>query len=966
MNIPNRYTKIQELYKSIKNDDLNSLKNHLLLHPEYLEYSNKYGNSLLSYSLEKKSKKIASYLLEYHINKLKTDKTFKYDILKYLINKNSFVGLSQLFSLISQDDLKVIYTLIRDEPLLFLGIKELTENSWNIFINSCQTYMLQDELSFVSSNGLNIAHLIAVHNKTYCLPILKNVDSQLFYQIDNDTGSTPLLLAAKYANPTILEFLLNNSNITDTTFLNSNITHVGCLNKDINSFNFLLDKKIGLTDKNSYEYTPLMLSIFEKSDDKCVSLLPHSLNDDISDELLEASRSFNNLESFFLQTIETLTEHNIKSLRNNPEQISALFSSIFYYCNDLFLEKLKNSHLWTLIDEIKDNSYYVHQIYVSSIMNRKHMVKKINLLLEYQDILHANDTEDYYVPLIDRNKLMFKSIYSQNDHRKLQKSFCFLAALGTLPVGQIKDILVNSDILQILNEYDLLLLFSIGLKKQSPYILDIVIDKYNDINKSIISEESNYDIAIQNNLSAYKFNTQYNAYYQQILKHFQHIPINLLSNISHDLIKEGQTVLDLTNILELFNEQKFYKKDIISSVISNLLQIDNPNQDFLSIFYQKPNLLFYVFKSLMIKKPDLIKNNELFKYIITHPNLNHTAKNWKFIFSLSQSNNSNKHNLIKDLLPVIKMENLIDFTIFKEDINKYTIDHETWNIILNHIKPCKFFQFVLNEYLLDISLQQTEFRDISNTITIDSINTNIINTTNLITNIIKNKNHTDSTILFFENLFLTQHNPSELIPICLEYSNFSYLEHLISNHKISIIDIPLEQFWNNSDMTQIFELNLIQNKYQPMNDFLLFINQHLDNINSNQLNLILENFLTWYSTSEINQPTKLSIANSLLSILDNSIALINEPLLITLSVTILNTLPQQNRTTTPIFINHAHTIFDLIFKNKSDSFFQTLQKNKKFMNNKSLLSDSNQKIMNYYSLNNSIHNNTLTTKRNKI
>lgn len=947
---------IQHLYSVIKKDNFEAFKKLIKEQPSFIHYKNKYGKSILVYAFETNSEKIVSFILSQHPELLFEKNSFGMNTLEQILYKNQSKSLQLFFKTVTPEQIKKSFD-IPNLPIHIQAIKKLNKQNWQIFYHHCESLIPELDFSFISQNGLNTAHYIALSNKEFTLPILKNCDKSLYYQLDNDSGSTPLLIAAKYSNTDIIKYFQQFSDIKQTTYLQSNLSHISCFNEDYDSFSYINQLDINHIDKNLHDVSPLLIAISEKSNLKANSLFPFYQNIDISEELLEAAKNFTILESFWKQILPRLQVENILTLQNDKNKICNLFCSLLYYCDKETLSLLVDSPLWSLLDNLKEEPLLSHQIFLSIIANRKNMSSKFNAIIKKLQFLHANETEEIYSPIIDKDEISFQCQLYEED--KNQKGFCFVAALAALPSGQIKEIIQNCNLINLLNKYDLLLLFSIGLKKKSHFIIEETIKQIKN-HFPIIEEDTNYDLSIQNNLSFYKNDNKYNNYYRQFLQSFEHIPNNLFEKISHSLIYEHKSISDLNELLKLYDFSILYKKLIVSSTVEKLFQVNETSQDWYQTFTQKPSLLFFIFKKLLMEKPQSIQNNELVNFVIQHNDFSHTAKNWKFIFSLAQSDNFNKHALIKKMLPTIKINHQNDFKEFQTHLLNYKIDEHSWRLILNKTYRTQFFQPVLNQYLLYCSLNSEDTNIITLKKAISKIDVQHINSKLWMNNIINNKSHNDSTILLFEDLFLKKNDIKDLVNIAINSSNFSYLEHLIKQHSLSCDKIDLSIFWKNGAMQEIFELNFIQKQYNPLTEYLSFIKNHNKEFKEEQFNDVINQFLYWYAQSNIDQKTKLIVAFSVFSTLENNISMIDDVILVKVCKILLNNEELKTTKITNLGLGHffdksnLNNIISIIFNHKKDDFFTLLEK--RIDKSDNTLSEENKKIMGYYSLKNDLNN----------
>ena len=954
--MPVSHNDIHSLYSAIKKDNLEVFQRLIEKEPSFIHYKNKYGKSILVYALESNAEQIVNLILSQHPNLLFETNNFKMNVFEQIIYKNQSKSLELFFKLVSPEQIRQCFTTTANLPIHIQAIKKLNQQNWEYFYQHCSTLIPNSDFSFVSQDGLNTAHYVALANKEFVLPILQKCDSSLYYQLDNDSGSTPLLISAKYSNLNIIKYFEKFSDITQTTYLQSNLSHVSCFNEDYDSFKYINQLNIDHVSTNLHDVSPLLIAINEKSNDKANMLFPFYQSIDISEEILDAAKNFTSLESFWKTNLPLFQEKNIVSLKQDKNKICNLFCSLFYYCDKETLSLLIRSPLWDLLNNLKNDPLLSHQIFLSIIANRKHMSSKFNATIEKIQFLHANETEEIYSPIIDNNDISFKCNLFEED--KQQKGFCLVAALGALPNGQIKEIIQNSNLLNLLNQYDLLLLFSIGLKRKSNFIIEETIKQIKN-HFPTIEEETNYDLSIQHNLSFYETNNKYDYYYRKFLQSFEHIPTNLFEKISHTLIYEHKSISDLNEILKLYDFSSLYKKLIVTSTIEKLFQSKEVPQDWFQMFIQKPTLLFFIFKKLLMEHPDSIQNNELFNFVIQHNDFSHTAKNWKFIFSLAQSNNLEKHDLIKNILPTIKINNQNDFKEFQQNLLNYKIDDHSWRLILNKVYHTKFFQPILNQYLLSCSLNSEDINIITLKKSIEKIQTQHTNSQLWMSNIINNKSHHDSVILLFEELFLKKNSTKELINISIESSNFSYLEHLIKQHSISCQHIDLSSFWKNNAMQEIFELNFIQKQYTPLTEYLLFIKNHNKEFKKEQFNDLINQFLYWYAQSNVDQKTKLIVSFSLFSSLEENISMVDDVILVKVCKILLNN--EELKTTKISNLGFGHffdknnlnNVISIIFNHKKDDFLTLLEK--RIDKSNAFLSDENKKIMGYYSLKNDLN-----------
>lgn len=936
----NKYHEIQLLYKVIKANRDDLLDRLLKNHPKLAHYSNKKGETIISYALKSKSMNVIKYLLDKHSYLLIQKNRHGEDLLEFLITNDTYENLQFLMNVFDKHQLEKIFYLPRKKPLFILAAQHMDRNFWKSFLDSTHQFITQKDIEYLNEDGLNFLHYLAYHNQEYIEPLKAHIQPEQFFQIDNLTGATPLLMAARYAGKELLLYLLENSEKNQTTFLNSSLTHAATLNQNNKVLETIVEKNLDSIQKDYHQQTPLMLAILNKDAYKAQLLLPQYAQHDISEEILQASRQFMAFKQVFEKNILHLNKEQLLELSQDKEKICAFFSFVFYYCDEKFLAQFSQSTVCDLLKNLQNEPFFAHQVYLSSITGRRAMSKKIKFLQQYLPILHSDETESYYTVSTEGKYLTFEQNITHNeDFSRFQKGFCLVAAMGLLPDGQLKEVLTNSNVLPLLNDADKLLLNSLLITRKNQSLLTFLQPLV-----PIFDMEKNYLQAIYDFLKKYDMQPATQILYGNIIRSLESFPTEPI----HALIcSEFKKNPDNLEIFQLLGSQA-YHKELYLSICEELFCMDNPSTKITQIFQKNPKFLFFSFKQTLKQRPLDIKLNDFSQSVLNHDDFTHGAHNWKLLLPIAQTSGNEK--MMKALLPTIRMANQQDFLIFQQQIENITLTDSAWRCIFNHFSQNPFFPYILNQYLLNISKNDSQ----SNSNTLLKISEQIapehMNTKIWMDNIIQSQNHKDLTILIFENFYLKKHCALDLAKMSFERENISYLRHIINYHGVNINELNLENFWKNHSMCSHFELNIMHKNYVPFDNFIAFIKEHSQALNRDSVNALIQGLLTWLEQTSVDGTTKLGVLYGIFSVLDEHINYIDDLLLLNISNISLQMIDADSLFDKVNNNNVVNYFFNLILNHSDNDFLRLLNENMNQNNSKSKLSEDNQKIMNYYEL----------------
>jgi hypothetical protein len=944
---------IQQIYQFIKKDNLQAFLDTLNKNPSIIEFHNKKNENILFYALNKGSLSISQWLIEHYPSLFSEQNNEGLTPLSCLIlhnDKEGFDCLEHIFSNKNQLLLQHTHAIASHYgPVIELAISKLDSHLWKKYESLCSSYWTTSQLSKTDENGYNLLHHIAFNNALHCKNLISRLPDNLYLQSNYQTGSTPFLIACFHGQKELVELLAQKSMVNAQDNIGNNILHMASQNIHHDVLPFLIDQGVDY-EKNHLDESPLLYAINEFNGPNSLGLLKQYPHEDISEELLQASKHCNKHQTFWTQCFAQITEENFIRLSHDDNLITQFFSNLFYYGNQEIIQSLEQSPLWNLLDNISHQPFLMHQIYNSSIMNRKSMSVKINLLLEKGDFLHADESDSYYKPNIQKD-LSFTSNHDvfQKNHR----SFCLVASLSTLPNPQLIEILTNTSIVNHMDNKDLLLLFSIGIKRHSQTIIDFA--KHRLADTTHIISGSNLDYGIQDNLSQFYPKDHFNGYFTQALEKFGHVPSYMLQGIALKVSEKNHATVFFSHILKIFKDYPLYKKNVVSSLVESLLQVEEPHPALINLFKNKDNIVENVLFSFGKKSPELLNDNGVLDNLLERTETN--KKYWDVVQGLMTSENENKHELIKKLLPHARLTSKEDYFYMKNLLTEH-IDDQSWRLLLNHAYKTRFFQSVLCQYFNQQSLHPEQAN---------------IKTLDLAWNLLEKKYATPkkwffnaisqfdgnhySSLSFFENL--CNKKEADKYFVCYQALNNKTPSYLINKPAESIDLNAICFYWEKNLLNDnAMVLNMMFENYEPLDNYLELINKHP--FPEQFYNNFAQHFHYWLVNGKQSADTKIIVALKTFDAIKGNSEFIEDKTLsdICLSMVKIN---QQKHNGEFIQLMQTHSFkqfLDLAFQNRNEEFFLTLIDSPYYQLLQNDLSNVQQKQLNYYNLDRQIQSET--------
>lgn len=962
---------IQLLFKYIKKDDISNFKALLHDYPGLLFFKNKQKENLLFYSIQRAAVSISQYLLDKQEKFLYEKNRYGLTPFSNLIYTNNHNGLEKFRTIIEGKDsvLSKCYHIDGEQYTIpMLAVLKLNAETWGTFSNITRNLWSDNDLTQNNHDGMNIAHLIAKKNADYALPILDNCPTLVYQQIDKHSGSTPLLIAAGSANAHIANYFLKHSDPTTTNLLGSSIIHLACDNPNYDTLDlFLKQPLISPTRINTYQDTALKRAIVNKNEKHVMALLPFYEKEDISLEVMEIIKSFPKKVSFVDNIIVNLQENHIQKLSEDKDNLANLFSYIFYYYNEEQFKKMQGSDVWKKINIITDDKLLCHQLLTSAITGRKVMALKVQTLSQYNNFMSAEDSDGYFTPIQDNTNLLFSGIKGSY-FNKPQKSFCLVAALGNLPVSQIKEIITKTTIFEGFPEADKLLFYSIAIKKNSP----ILLQHFNHVPENYIVEGSNIDLAIQANLSSNngidleEVKLAFNA----ILKGYSYIPEKFVKDITTDIC-DSRKPLPYLNELFLNSPSPIFKKFVSMEIMNTLAQRDDNVEILENLFSKNPKLIHYYFETQKDIFPK-IKNNQFLNKLLT--NYSTQEGLLKLSFKIAQTDNVNQEILVEKILRLINPREV------KIDKNKLTyeipqfIEDNIWRKTLNYFHKTENFNLLVNLYIE----QQAKFLKQTNldTVKIATALSPKINVPIIIKNLAYNyfdKNNCNDLLEKKLMYFIDIINPSKdkdlyqkLAIEGVKHGNFGYIYTLCATFPINLEKIQLENYWQNNNLK-----NNIDTGYTAFNNYFNFLTNHDTDFTQKFWEKSATNFCQWLTTDSSPQLNKVEITSLFFKAVEEHIWGMPDDAIIKICSYILNGYSTNNNM---IYLNDKgieklEEMLEFVFQNKNHEFFVKLYHSPDVKDNLSSFPINQQKQLNYHLLKESMNNsktNSLPKKKNKI
>lgn len=943
---------IQQIYQFIKKDNLQGFLDLIDKNPAIIEFHNKKNENLLFYSLNKGSLGISTWLVEHYPDLFLEQNNEGLTALSCLILHNDVEGfecLEKIFNTKNQFLLQKAHAIFSHYgSVLELAVSKLDAIRWQQYEKLCSSFWSSGVLTRTDDNGYNILHHIAFNNALHCENLITRLPQELYLQKNIQTGSTPFLIACFHGQKELVEILAKKSIVETQDNIGNTILHMASQNSHHEVLPFLIEQGINY-EKNQIDESPLLYAINEFNEKNSLALLKQYPQEDISDELLQASKHCNKHTAFWNQCFSQMTEQNFIRLSQDENLITQFFSNLFYYGNQEIIQLLAQSPLWNLMDNIKNQPFLMHQLYNSSIMNRKSMSIKINLLLGKGEFLHADDSDLYYHPNFQKEL----SFISEHDvFQKNHRSFCLVASLSTLPNPQLIEVLSNTTITQHMDKQDLLLLFSIGIKRHSQQIIDFA-NGYNQLdNTTHIIAGSNLDYAMQDNLSQFYPKDSFNLSFKQALEKFNHIPSYMLQGIALKVSEKNHATVFFSHILKIFKDYPLYKKNIVASLVESLLQVDSPHPALINLFKNKDNIVENVLFSFGKKCPDLLNDNGVLDNLLSRTENN--KKYWDVVHSLISSDNENKHELIKKLLPHARLTSKEDYFYMKSLLSD-KVDDQSWRLVLNHAYNTRFFQSILCQYFNQQSLAPELSKASTLELAWQLLDKKYATPKKWLFNSITQFDGVHYPALtFFENL--CNKKDADKYFACYQALNNKKPSYLLDK-PINTIDTNAvcfyweKHFLNDNELV----LNMLFEKYPPLDQYLELIQKNT--FPEQFYQTFCQHFHHWLVNSKHTSETKIIVALKTFDALASHAEYIQDSLLSDICLSMVNIHQQKNLTSfSQLMQTQSFKQFlELAFKNRSEEFFLTLLDSPYYELLKKDLNITQQKQLNYYKLDRDIN-----------
>lgn len=919
-------TNLKYIYSSIKNNNLAQFQK-LTENLDLNSFVNNINENFLFYALDKGSYEISQYLIDKNPEFLLSKNKYLLTPFSNIVFNNNIKGLKCFLKIqnnfkIDMDKLVNLGGETYTVPLL--AIEKLNKQNWKIFEILTESFWHSSNLSSKDLNGYNIVHKLAIDNKDYAISILKHLDDSLFYQSDSELNLTPIFYASQFSSFNLFKEILNKSNIQDKNLLNSNLIHAAIFNNDINVLKHLTSELSNINinflfEKNAYGDSPLMTAINNKNINAVNHLFKFYIDNkiDISDELIEYIKNFQKNPTLFKKYFQNITFDNIKNLLESDEKLTFLFSYVFFHFSEKDLIKIKKQ--LKLIDKISTkNIYFGHQLYSASILSKKDIAFKFDMLMNKFKILNSNKSEKYFsYDISSTSKLSFQN-YDYQLFNKPTKVFSFISLLNTLPNNQLNDFIDKFNILNLLDNNDLVYLYFISIKKQNIGMLEkLRNNKYSTINENTF-------LIIQDLLGDYTFKEEQLLDLNVIFNTFPRKPSYLINNISNNYLNNKITSY-LNNYVVMFQKNDSIKKELFLNILFDLYSKPIKDIEYFKFFLSNDNMIVLSFKNMTVDKINNLKLSNFLKKSLTN-----YFKRENPIFLLLQvasSSNIEKKELIDFILPYCTFNSSV-FLYLKNKSN-LNIDENIWTIL---------FEKIESQNIKDLSyiyLNNTNIKNINIDFISDKINKNDI------INYILSQEELDFNKL---NLLMKKYsiNSNDIFNNDLIYENIPLLDYCINeNNKLmeNVDYLNLLKIININTIDIDFQNNSLFNNSQ-LNLFFSFLSKNNGMIEISNKEIILNYFVNYLKNDNINHQVSIRIINTLLNTFEDSISKIDDSLLVDVCK---HFILKNNILTNDEFNN----IFSIIFDKKGNKleFFNLLENEKDFKKNITYLPSKEQKVL---------------------
>lgn len=616
---------IHKLYSIIKSNKIIEFKEIIEKNPELLLFKNTNNENLLFYAFLQKSNDIIKYINDLKPDFINEKNKKNISIFEKLIIRNKPDILENYFSIIQDDLLK---NEIKNNPsLLELAINNLSHSSWDIFFLNLKHIFPKESYSYINKSGNSLLHLIAKSNRSYFLDIIPHIDKSLFNTKDNDFGDTPFLSACKKSSLKIYNSYLTHSNINELSFFGNNSLHYASINEDSTIIkSILLNNGISNPNaKNLYNDSPLMNCIVYKNEDNFSILLDKyaDINEELAFSLINSTKIFN------LNFLYSLTDIQISnlSIQNRTDILNYCFKKYSF-------DEFNNiSEKFNLINNINPDN--ISTLYKSTLIGKKDMDKKVNLLLPF--------------------------IY-KDDNLKSK-------TLSILPSNQILFLLNNTNLLSKFNDLDYLYLYAIGNSKNSLNVL-----KY--INIDINENNFSFDNYINSIFSKSK-KTQG---FINIINNIKEVDSTFYDKLSINVILSNDKALIYSTLKKILSKED--KKKFIFSLTHNIMINKENNENYFNIFYNKNLIKNYLKENFDY---DSYANPKFFNHLI-----NFLSDNEKIdiLINLISHKNTLYNTVDSSFINNLSLQ----------DINFNNLKLNNWKILNYYFKDTIFYDSLLKSY----------------------------------------------------------------------------------------------------------------------------------------------------------------------------------------------------------------------------------------------------------------------------
>lgn len=941
---------LKKIFSEIKKDNLENFK-QLLANSKAVYFKNKQKENLLFYSLQCGSIKISEFLLTTYPEFLLERNSYLLTPFSDVIYRNNKKGFQAFLKL--SDINNISLTTVFDQggevyTLPLLAVEKLTKDNWHTFEHLTKAMWSNSNLSVTDRFGYNIAHKISINNADYASNILDYLPESVFSQLDSELGATPLLTALKFSELPLVKKLVKYSDIYQKTLLGSNAVHLAVFNNDISVLEFILeslkDSPDLITDSNLYGDSPLMSAINNHNIEALTLLIPYHINQnkDLSEEIIHFIKTSPKDFDKFKLFLNNAKPENLNKLLHNEEYLSVFFSYIFHYGMESDIKYFQHSFFWSSFDNIS-SPFLNHQLYSSSVLGKKSIKYKINYLLKNHDFLTSINSQQVFTPNKDIDLYFYNADY--RNFNKNSKIASFVSLLNTMPGAQIVDLINKTDFINKFDDFDKLHLMAIGLKKNN---LDILRLATIDNDNLSLQGHMNCSLMIQDLLTDYDFDSNLQPYFNLFLKYVDFKPIRLFHNYIDKifLLEPEEKMNKIHSVLSLFKDFPHYKKEFIHLLIYRLTQTEEDQSELLSLFIKNDKAVLSAIENISDKHINKLKNNDFTQHILS---VYGERKNLiDFLIDIAQSDNIEKHDLMKFILPQCVLNNSTSKRLGKQIKNK-PMDDYGWFFIIKNFVDNKSLNYLTETYF---SSKKT-FTEFSKDI-IEMVPNFSEISKEYIYNCFSNFKNSSEEVAVLD--ILTQKfnlDYDRIINDSFKSYNFKPISYILKKHEIDINDLNLISFWNSFDINHFFiDLNN-KNKLnsEQLNNYFEFLENHKEQLSKNTIVSLFDNFETWLKKNDTldNNIAMIRTIHIFFKMFQENIDDLNENTLINICQVILSNNDLNNLSSAK---EEYEEILNLIFSNKEydEEFFRAINDNDFFKNNKDKFPEEQQKRLHFYSL----------------